>query len=595
MRLFRPRAWLLGTFGSLTVTACLQVPNAPKHECESTPDCDRAHGEVCEDGTCWGDPPTDQLTYLVSPPAEHTELVPLELTDLRIDDDGRLPLITFEQPISFSGRLDVSCVMPMLCDAAKLNATVTVSRESLFAGGPGFRTVSATTASTDGAAFSIKVPPFRASADYAITIVPQPRSENDPNSLAQLVPPLHRDVKTLSDIQKALTLGALDLEHIEGTLLASSGSGLANYRVVAMGRWEENSAPTEVSTVAFTGSDGSFRLFISKDAMSPTEIVASPADPTSVAPTLRLPLVQGAFATLAGQTTLSQPPNLGSPRPKMIHITARDGGGNEKDIVGARVRVGAKVPTPDGGTAEIYAEANTDDGGIAMLSLLDGAIAQEFTLDVVPPASATVGAIYAQPYSSDSDGKVQLPTRVRLRGHVVDSMGEKLAGVSVTARPSYRFAWNLDADAQTFLSSISVSTAVTNDSGEYVVWVDPALAGISATYDLSMDPARSTGTRERAPSYTESDIAIGQNMANDSITVNEIRLPDAAFVHGNVIDPVGTPIENAEVKVFRQATDYTSICSSSQHAPTPCPVHARLLGRGAANATGTVELTLPRE
>ncbi|HEY4182815.1 MAG TPA: hypothetical protein VGM90_38565 [Kofleriaceae bacterium] len=606
MKSLRAHGWLFAALAAVSATACLQVPDAPKHECDSTADCDGAHGEVCESGTCWGNPPTEQFEYVVSPPAEHAELVPMELGSLEIGDDGRLQLIQLEQPVSLSGQLAVNCVPPMPCSVSRLQATVTVSRDSLFEGGPGFKAVADTTMTNDGAAFSVKVPPFSAGTGFTITIVPQPRTENDETSLAQVVPPLHQMVSSIADAQKAVTLGAIDLEHMEGTLLASSGSGLAGYRVVAMGHWAESTSPVEVSTVAFTGSDGAFRLFLSPDVTRPvigspsatvgvvTEIVAAPTDPMSVAPTLHLAIAPAATA-IAGQTTLSQPANLGSAQPRTIHITGRDSGGNEKDIIGARVRVSATVATPEGGTAVFVSEANTDDSGMAMLSLLDGAIAQHYMLDVAPPASATVGAIYAQPYALDGDSKVQLPARVRLRGHAVDSSGEKLSGVAVTARPSYRFAWNLDPDAQTFLSNVPVSTAVTNDAGEYVVWVDPVIADVTGTYDLAFDPAQSSGVRVRAASYVQTDVAIGLSTANDSITVDDATFPSAAFVHGEVVDPVGNQVEGAEIKVFQLRTDLAAICSSSQHAPSPCPVQGRQVGRGVANSNGTVELTLPRQ
>jgi hypothetical protein len=543
----------------------------------------------------------------VSPPAEHAELVPIELGGLQIGDDGRMQLIQFPQPTTLSGQLSVTCVPPMPCDAKGLMATVTVARDSLFDGGTGFRAVADTMMTGDDEAFSVKVPPFSSSVGYSITIVPQPRNENDDAGLAQVVPPLHRfGIATLADAQKALTLGSIDMSHLEGTLIASSGSGLADYRVVAMGHWADSTAPVEVSTVAFTGSDGSFRVFLSPDVNSPTipnassslgvvtELVAEPIQSTSVAPTLHLPVTYGSNL-VAGQTTLSQPANLGSPRMRTIHITGRDGSGNDKDIVGARVRIGGTVATPEGGTAVLFAEATTDDGGIAALQLLDGAIAQHYTLDVAPPASATVGAIYGQPYTFEADNKVQLPARVRLRGHAIGASGEKLGGVAVTARPSYRFVWNLDTDAQTFLSGVPVSTAVTNDSGEYVIWVDPMIASVTGTYDLVFDPTQTSGTRERAPSFVQTEIAIGQSAANDSITVDDAQFPDAAFVHGEVVDPVGNAVANAEIKVFQRRTDLAALCSSSQHAPSPCPVQARQSGRGVANASGTVELTLPRD
>jgi hypothetical protein len=530
----------------------------------------------------------------LSPPADHPELVTREITNAVVRSDGRISTLEFEGPMTFSGRLDATCVAPLECDRMDLQATVTVTRSSLFAGGPGFKAVADAEMSNDGAKFSLKVPHPDAVTPFFVTIVPQPRGDDNVEmSVAQFVPPMHMRVDTISDGTKPLTLGAIDLSTIEGTLLGSSGSGLAHYRVVAMGRWEEGSAPVEVSTVAYTGSDGAFRLFISKDVTGTVEIVARSTDPDVVAPVLHLAAVSySAAGVQAPQRTLSQPANLGSPTTRHLHIGGVNGSGSPVDIVGARVHVGATVPTPEGGTAVFAAEGMTGDDGSVDLALLDGALAQSYTLEVVPPASATVGAIYAQPFSLSDPTDIILPSRVRVRGVVLDAAGKKLEGVSVTARPASRFAWNLDDNAQTFLNGIALSTAVTNESGEYVVWVDPALGDVPAVYDLSLDPPRSTGFRERTPTWIESDVEISQVTSGD--TVSNVTLPDAAFIHGDVVDSVGTPVPNAEVKMFRISTPAAAVCSSVQNPPSPCPSNAVLLGRGTASAPGAVELTLPR-
>jgi hypothetical protein len=189
---------------------------------------------------------------------------------------------------------------------------------------------------------------------------------------------------------------------------------------------------------------------------------------------------------------------------------------------------------------------------------------------------------------------VQLPKRTLLSGIVRDATGAKLAGVTVTARPSLRFVWSLDDKPQAFLNSLPLSSAVTLDDGTYTLYVDPTVDETWGYYDLSLDPARSTGFLERVPTYIQPEIAIPRDAHVAQVAVPEIRLPDAAFVHGQVTDYLGLPVNDAEVKIFRMNSYAAMVCDMVRNAPTPCPTPAQLVGRDAAGTDGIVELTLPR-
>ena len=56
----------------LASAGCLSVPEGPIPQCETSADCDRAHGEVCEEGVCWGNPPAGPFAAIVSPPSERS-------------------------------------------------------------------------------------------------------------------------------------------------------------------------------------------------------------------------------------------------------------------------------------------------------------------------------------------------------------------------------------------------------------------------------------------------------------------------------------------------------------------------------------------
>ncbi len=574
-------------------TGCLSVPDGPASECSSSSDCDRATGEVCEEGTCWGNPPSGVFAAVISPPSDRKDLVPKELTQVVITEAGWLNDLQLEVPVMVSGRIEAVCAPPLLCDRTSLGATITVTRSSQFHGGPGFKTVVSSESGAPGSSFEVSLPRTNENdAHYTLTVIPDGRGAEPfvgPPTPAQLVPPLRLDLAVGSTITaKTITLGALDLPSIDGTVVSSAGVGLAQYRVAALGHWELGAPMTEVSTVDYTGSDGKFRVLLSKDLVGPVELVARPYGDT-LAPTLHL----GGLAstgTLSRTLTQPQPQAVGAKANFSVKIMGViDGGGGVVPVSGARVKVeGLLAPVQMGGaTATFLAEATTDDTGIAKLDVLDGAIKDSYKLDVVPPASSSVGVMFAHPMTSLAPMSIILTSRIPIRGHVVDIHGDPLKDVSVTARPSLRFIWSLDDAAQSFLSAIPVATTVTS-TGAFVLWVDPTVAGTWGHYDLVFEPA----FKSRAPTWVEPDIEIPRTDV-DSVLLPEVRLPDAAFVHGMVSDGYGAPILESEVKIFRLDTSL-ALCSEVSHAPASCPIPAVLQGRGASDDNGLVRLTLPR-
>ena len=575
----------------VAVPGCLTVPEAPKPECARPEDC--SGNEVCEKGTCWGDPPMGEFAFVLSPPADRIDLVSREVMHGNITPQGYLDDLVFEDPVEFDGRIGMICTPPLVCDDTAVAATVTITRESLFDGGPGFRVVTTSTSTAGVPVFTAKVPPGDADAPYTVTIVPTPRGDiaSSSPSAAEKVPPMRFELPLVSNTMMTLTLGGVSLPTVEGTLLAAAGGGLEDYRVVAMGRWRPGAPATEVSTVSYTGSTGAFHLTLSPGLTGSVEIVARPSDSTSAKPTLHLLDVPTAVGV---QRTLKEPAQLGQLMTKSITIRTREGSGASEAVVGARVRVTALIGSAAEGTATFVAEETTDENGVAELRVLDGdAIVDQYRLEVVPPASSRAGAIYDQSFAMTSS-EIQLAERMRLSGTVRDKDGDALPGVTVTARPSLRFIWSLDDKPQAFLNSLPVSTAVTDNRGEYVIWVDPIVDETWGYYDLALDPARSTGFLERVPTYIQTEVEIPRDAHVQQTTVEPITLPDAAFVHGEVSDNLGRLVSGAEVKVFRTNTSIEAICNMVRNAPIPCPTSAVLLGRGATDSQGIVELTLPR-
>jgi hypothetical protein len=156
-------------FALVWITGCLSVPDGPAPMCKITSDCDRAHGEVCEEGVCWGNPPPGPFAAVVSPPSTRHDLSPREIPQLAIPDFGLMSDLTLDASLQLSGRIAAFCPPPMMVCDPIAGATITVSRRSQFQGGPGFKTV----ANVDADSFSILVPRTRPGDDpYTVTIVP---------------------------------------------------------------------------------------------------------------------------------------------------------------------------------------------------------------------------------------------------------------------------------------------------------------------------------------------------------------------------------------------------------------------------------------
>jgi len=578
------------------LAACLSVPDGPAPECKVTSDCDTANGEVCDEGICYGNPPPGPFAALVSPPSERkNDVVSREVELLEIPADGHLGDVALDAPVTYTGQIRAFCPTPSDCTDISLGATITVTRPSIFQGGPTYRQVVTTEPRTG--LFQLVVPRTRdIDQPYTITVIPEGRGDEPDMGItpAQLVPPLRTELRIAdNETGKTLDLGGITLATIDGKVTNSVGVGQGSYRVVALGRWDETSPITEVSTVFYTGNDGQFALRLSPGLQGSVEIVARPyGDPLQ--PTLHANVSSGG---VSGKSLVA-PANLGQPTTVDIKVKGTATGGEIKAVNGARVTVAGVVPgaAPGSTVATFVTEVTTGEDGIASVTMLNGtAIRSSYRVSIIPPANSTLGILFDSPLVLGEDPDRTLPERIALVGRVIDVDGKPINDVQVTVRPSLRFQWSLDTLPQAFMSAIPAATTVTPDTGEFVVYVDPFLKDGSEDvwgyYDLSFEPTATSN----APTFTEFDVEIPRDTNQSSVPLADIYLPDAAHIHGRITDPFGNVVEGAELKVFR-VEDFASLtlCSDVPHAPASCPIPAQLLGRGASDDVGIVRLTLPR-
>ena len=582
----------------LLASGCLTIPDTTAPQCYSTSDCDTSAGEVCADGVCYGNPPTGTFAIAVGAPSARLDLIGIERATEDLPDYGFLADLTLEAPVTLSGRVSAaSCVSTALaeCPTGALGASITISRPARFAGGPGVHEVAQSTAGGADTSFTVPVPRTRPSdADYTITVVPNDVTTGDPSvAAAELVPPLRTTLRTTDNLQAPFALGGDTLPVITGDLLGPDSTALTDYRVAAVGQWSADEAPSEVSSVAYS-HDGHFQIMLSADLVGPVEIVARPTGMGAVAPTLHL---GGIDSATGSALAIQQPANLGAPHIATLTIRGTSTGGAVGPISGARVLATATVTmttalpmTGSPAAAELTAEVTTGDDGIAQLPLLDGtAFAGGYHLRVVPPAGSNLAVLDEDAFLLADATRVLKP-RVALQGTVVDADGKPVRDVSVTVRPSLRFTWSLADASQLFLAQIPAATAVTPDTGDFVVFVDPALDAVTGTYDVTLEPPSGSSV----PSFTVTDVAIPAGAKGpDIVALGTITLPDAASLHGRISDPGGNSVEGAELRVFRLPADQL-LCTQVTNAPKKCQVPAQLQAHATSDQDGLVRFILPR-
>jgi hypothetical protein len=167
--------------------------------------------------------------------------------------------------------------------------------------------------------------------------------------------------------------------------------------------------------------------------------------------------------------------------------------------------------------------------------------------------------------------------------------------VAVTAQPSLKLNWSLDDHSQQFLAQIPAATAITPDTGDFVVFVDPQIGDVWATYDLAFEPA----TSSHAPNLVKTQIDIPRDAGRTDDDLGTIQIPEAAFIHGRIVDHSTNPVEGGEVRVFATPIymnpNNADLCIQTMHVPPGCPIPAVLLGHGTSDGLGIVRLTLPRD
>lgn len=597
---------------SLALAGCIDVlgpPGGAEPMCEVTSDCNVAAGQVCDQGICWGDPPEDiRFAAILVPPADRPDLVRTELPDLSIADDGAVAGLDFVAPKTLSGQVRITCLDSSQCDpTASVSARITAKRRSRIPGGPTYsRTVVAQAGVREGPAFTLRLP-LTGTDDppYEITITPDDVELEGGASAASLAPPIRFSLSVTNDVSDLdWVLGnPEELKVIKGRVVDAANRGLAGMEVWALGRWTALGQPERASSIATTDAEGQFVLRIPTAMLDVYDLIVKPA-PGTVAPSLRklgviIPDPQVGEDYIALEDL--RMPSYAEAVPYVIPVRGFDGSGELKPVAGAEVRL-TTVLLDDAGVLATYgATAFTDAEGHARFDLIPGGGQQNrvYVARVLPPAGAKHASLFGAEISvglANQDGDSWLPTlqlgdRVAVTGTVVDAGGHVVPGATVSASASVGFLLQLSADSRATLDDLQLPSATSDERGVFMFWIDPALVGLEAVYDLEIAPP----TGSQAPRWSVRAIGAAQSTSGAPIDLGDVWLPPASYARGPVRAPDGPAVPAAEVRLYEVSPEAATSCAgvTGPFGETECEYPVILRGLWQSRADGQVWMALP--
>jgi hypothetical protein len=569
---------LAGAFIAACIDTSADEGPVPPRLCEVDADCDRAAGEVCDQGICWGGPPAGvQFAALLVPPAERDDLVPTEIPLLSLGTAGEAAELGFAPTVVLSGRVVIAGAQ-----APSVAAQIRINRASAIKGGPAYtRTLVAQPGLGPGEiAFAVSLPRLAdGEPGYDVRVLPDDGTLADPlgeRAPADLAPPLKLGFAGVSDLQGVeLVLGEpQQLKRVDGQVVDAAARGMAGMRVTALGRFTAEGPLERASSRATTDDGGWFTLWVPRDVVDDRyELVVRP--PTGVvAPTLRqhnleLPDPDGDEPLDLGVVVM---PSFPASARYTLPVRAAAPAGGLGPVEGAEVRVSTTLLTGDGVasgglTAEYSTSGVTDASGSVSLELIPGGTRlREYQVSVQPLASSSAAAIYGAPLAVGLPGvdggvlsPVSLGFRVPVTGRVVSHAGVPVAGAAIAAAPYLAYRWGLDLERQAVLDDLHFPTATTDDNGRFAFWLDRTLLGQAAAYDIQIVPPPAS----LAPRWSVRGITLSAERGNEvGVDLGPLELPEAAFARARAVDAQGVPVSSAELKVYEIASD-TSVCEGA--------------------------------
>ncbi len=607
----------------LLAASCIpaQQPDGSPPMCALDTDCDSAHGEICDEGVCWGNPPRSlSFAAVIVGPDDKQTLVPTEMPALQIDDQGTISDLVFSREVKISGRVVLACASdadPLECNPdTSISAQIKATRASRIPGGPEYsRTVIAAAGMGPGeSAFELYLPLAESDDnEYELSIVPENSNPNQQSSTtevatpAELAPPIRFALVPTQDMLDVEWVLGKPLDHkvVTGRVLDAAGRGIAGMQVWAMGRWTPASPLVRASSISTTDDDGRFEIRIPIAMHDLYDLIAKP-EPDTFAPTLRMrdlyiedPEGLSPDGNVVEIDDLHMPSH-GVAMEFVLPVSGKDSGGGVVPVAGAEVRLTTILDDDVRGEASFTAEGTTDQDGNVTLKLIPSGLQQNriYTARIIPPPSAeyaTLDGVSIAVGGGDAAGPSFLagPTldrRVPVHGVVVNADGEPVAGATVSSRVSLELKWGLALDEQSELEYLQFPSDTADENGTFKLWLDPVLVGNAAIYDLEIVPPAGAN----APRWTVPGIGVEADNDLNSVDLGTIALPPASFARGLVQGPGGEPVANAELRLYQLAED-NEICLGAilPASEDECVAPAQLRGIWKSDVDGLVRIVLP--
>lgn len=578
----------------IAMTACLaarEITPDVEPMCFSTADCDG--GETCDDNICWGNPPNRSFAARISPPVDSwPELAPTEIRELQIGADGAIQNLAFAETISVTGRVVLDCGQTPAPDCVadeSLSARISFTQPSIIPGQPPYtRTVLTEPDVADGQlSFSVSLP--RSDTAYEVSIVPL--GKMGPNADATLpaaaqAPPARRTLLAEEDTEVEWRLGTPeDHNLVTGLVVNLVEEGLANMQVFAVKSGQPLSADKRISSMMETDDSGAFSLLVPveyeqfdlialplADSSIPSLRVSGrdpdidagvrPSDEATSVPALDLPAYEhwnmGAMVM----------PGYGFPFTYTLPVHGIDSSGDELPISGATVRVTTIISEVGDTVATFSTVAYTDDEGNATLELIPGSDNQNRTyLADIEPLGESEHAIRhgheldIGPAQGGVLEGVELDRRIAVSGLLFTADGNPALEAIVQARLSPAFRQRLSEDARVVIDALHLPSVPTDQSGRFVLWLDPILADSFAIYDLRM-----TQTDKLAPVGSLRGVDMSEQTEFGVVELDPFDWPSASYARGPVLNLDGVPVPDAQVRLFEVLRD-GNVCEDSDDEP----------------------------
>jgi hypothetical protein len=606
----------------LLSSACIEAPVAPPAErgmCQVDSDCNASAGAVCDEAICWGAPPAQPYAAVLIPPEGRTDLVRTELPLLSIAADGALPELAFAKPVTIEGRVVVACkesTPEAPCDPARsIAAHIYVTRPSRIPGAPPYVTTFPSVAGAEAGSpsFVLRLPPGQAGEPYDVTVVPLDQTDqNEPTEAdaagpAYLAPPARFTLEATEDRKDLVwELGDLTaLRTVRGRVIDAVGDAVAGMRVFAIPSGIPMELAARSSSIGVTDAAGGFTLRIPQSALDHDviDLVIAPRDP-GAAPTLRVRELLVPEPALTEDDTVDvgsfRMPSYGEPQFFTVPVVGIDSGGNKVPIAQAEVGITTYLETVDLRIeATFSAQAYTGDDGNVSLKLIPGSGVENrrYVARVVAPAGSQHASIHALDIDVGATQggvleAIRLGNRAVVTGTIVTATGEPAAGTVVTPDLSLAFRWNLEPARRSTVDLLQQPQVVTNQSGDFLLWLDGQLLDMPVRYDLEIRPADPL-----LPQWTWPDVAPTLRERDaDPLDLGRLVLPGASYARGEVVGPDGAPVAGAKVGLYAISQDQT-LCETTDW-PTgtdsvDCVVPPAYLGPFPSRDDGRVMLVLP--